>query len=517
MSPILDALSHHAETAPNDPAMQDEVIGLDYISVSIELNRLSALLVQQDMKVVALLADNSCAWALWDLAAMQAEITIVPLPGFFSDTQLSHVLKDAGVDAVISDQPDRVSGLIADMDSSEVAMDMIVAEREFYLYHITSEDVVQLPTDTAKITYTSGTTGAPKGVLLSVDSMAQVASSLVDASGADDSDRHLTLLPLSTLLENIAGIYAPILAGGMTTLYSQEHVGMCGASGVDPFHMLNALIDSEATTAITLPQLLKVLVWAISSTEMVPQRLRYLAVGGAHVSSQLLKSAQDCGLPVFQGYGLSECASVVAVNRPGDDRPGSVGRPLPHTQVHISDSGEIQVSGSLFNGYLHDSTGVDEFWPTGDVGYMDDDGFLYITGRKKNIFITAYGRNVSPEWIESELTAQPAIAQAAVYGEAQSFNVAVLVPAVRDSSVLMQAISAANSRLPDYGRINAWVIADEPFLPTNGLSSANGSLRRTEIERRYAKPIAECYENKTQQVVLSGAANQAEMHGEIKL
>jgi long-chain acyl-CoA synthetase len=518
MSSILGALCRWAETTPGKLAIQDERVSLVYASTALQVGKLGILLAQQDIKVVALLADNSCAWALWDLAAMQAGVTMVPLPGFFSDAQLRHILQDAGVDTVISDQPDRVSSLITDVATPETALNLTVAERAFQLHRLTPEGAARLPAGTAKITYTSGTTGAPKGVLLGADAMAQVAASLVEASGADATDRHLTLLPLSTLLENIAGVYAPILAGGMTMLYSQQRVGMRGASGVDATQMLDAMIESEATTAITLPQLLKVLTMACSNTGSVPQQLRYLAVGGAHVSSQLLKAAQDCGLPVFQGYGLSECASVVAVNRPGDDRPDSVGRPLSHTQVRISPDGEIQVGGSLCYGYLHNPATPNGYWSTGDIGHLDDDGFLHITGRKKDIFITAFGRNVSPEWVEAEFTAQPAIAQAAVFGEAQPFNVAVLVSAVRDSNTLMTAIEAANARLPDYGRISAWVIADQPFLPGNGLASANGSLRRKEIERLYAERIADCYANEIQPVMPNCASPiQTEMSMEIEL
>ena len=493
MSLIPDALHRWAEIAPGKLVMQDDRVSLIYAAAALKLDRLSAVLTQQDIKVVALLADNSCAWALWDLAAMQAGVTMVPLPGLFSDSQLCHILKDACVEAVISDQFDRISNLIFDVDTTKTVLELKVAEREFQLHRLNSEGGSQLPAGTTKITYTSGTTGAPKGVLLGADAMARVASSLIRASGADAADRHLALLPLSTLLENIAGIYTPLLAGGSTLLYSQDRVGMRGASGVDAVSMLDALIESEATTAITLPQLLKALTAVCSNTGAVPEKLRYLAVGGAHVSSQLLRLAQDYGLPVFQGYGLSECASVVAVNRPSDDRPGSVGRPLSHAQVRIAKDGEILVGGSLFKGYLHDQVPHEGDWPTGDIGYLDEDGFLYITGRKKNIFITAFGRNVAPEWIEAELMAQPAIAQAAVFGEARPFNVAVLAPSIRDSSALAAAIAAANSRLPDYGRISAWVIAEEPFSPANGLTTSNGSLRRNEIERQYAGRITNCY------------------------
>ncbi|MEJ2530062.1 MAG: AMP-binding protein, partial [Gammaproteobacteria bacterium] len=150
MSRILDALSHWALAAPGRLSMQDDRASLIYAAVALELGRLSALLTQQDIKVAALLADNSCAWALWDLAAMQAKITLVPLPGFFSDAQLGHILQDACVDTIISDQPDRLSSLMPEGNSPNNTLELIVAEREFQLHRITPAGSSRLPADTAK-------------------------------------------------------------------------------------------------------------------------------------------------------------------------------------------------------------------------------------------------------------------------------------------------------------------------------------------------------------------------------
>jgi long-subunit acyl-CoA synthetase (AMP-forming) len=140
-------------------------------------------------------------------------------------------------------------------------------------------------------------------------------------------------------------------------------------------------------------------------------------------------------------------------------------------------------------GYIgggEDARTEEGYWPTGDIGHLDADGFLHLDGRKKSMFITAFGRNLAPEWIESELTACPAIGQAAVFGEARPWNAAVLVPrnpALADA--LKADICKVNDSLPDYARVGRWIVADEAFSPMNGMATANGRLRRDAIFERY--------------------------------
>jgi long-subunit acyl-CoA synthetase (AMP-forming) len=132
---------------------------------------------------------------------------------------------------------------------------------------------------------------------------------------------------------------------------------------------------------------------------------------------------------------------------------------------------------------------------TGDLGYLDDDGFLYVSGRLKNMFITSFGRNVSPEWVEAELCEEPAIAQAAVFGEARPWNVAVIVPAPgAQRDAVCSAVEAANRRLPDYARIGDWLIAARPFTPGNGELTTNGRNRRAAILTRYHLELDALYD-----------------------
>ena len=173
-------------------------------------------------------------------------------------------------------------------------------------------------------------------------------------------------------------------------------------------------------------------------------------MGGAAVGAKLLiAAARALGIPAYEGYGLSEGASVQTLNLPGADRPGSAGRALPHARLRVAADGEIEVAGSLFGGYLGDPTPRPAWWPTGDLGSIDADGFLHCSGRKKNVLITAFGRNVSPEWVETALRGEPAIAQAVVFGDGQPALSAVLWPLRRDAddAALQAAVDAANATL----------------------------------------------------------------------
>jgi long-subunit acyl-CoA synthetase (AMP-forming) len=260
--------------------------------------------------------------------------------------------------------------------------------------------------------------------------------------------------------------------------------------------MLKALSEHSATSAIFSPQMLQGAVDALETGQSKPEQLRFIALGGAAVSKRLLDRAAQMGLPVFEGYGLSEFSSVVCLNRPAEARRGSVGKPLEHVELRIAEDGEVLISGNLFAGYLGESgeTPFSEWWRSGDIGRLDDDGYLHLQGRRRHIFITAYGRNVSPEWVERELTLEPAIAQAAVFGEARPWNLGVIVPSAgSDTAAVDVAIQRVNRLLPDYARVSQWFPADQPFQLENGQLSGTGRLRRETIFQHYRGRIEAHY------------------------
>jgi long-chain acyl-CoA synthetase len=493
MNLVLTALRHHAESSPYRLAMQDGLTSLTYGELLHQVEELAERLKASEPRGVAIVADNGCAWALADIALHVAGIPSIPLPLFFSSTQIAHAIRAAGVDWILTDQAARVNQAL----STRIVPDPFYGDLQ--LLTVSDSTRAELPSGTTKITFTSGTTGEPKGVCLGCDQIESVAESLRTASIATSDDCHLCLLPLATLLENIAGLYTPLLAGARICVPSLSQVGLAGSSGLDVPQMVTALNTWRPSSLIIVPQILQALVGAAKAGLPIPSTLRYVAVGGAPVSPDLLKTAQSLGLPVYEGFGLSECASVVAVNRPGENRPGSVGKPLAHVQLDFAPDGEILLLGMSWRGYLDGPAppllGKDRI-ATGDLGHLDADGFLYVTGRKKNIFITSFGRNIAPEWIERELVLRTPVLQAAVFGEGRSFNTAIIFPtADAHADHIDAAIESANRLLPDYARVTAWIRASEPFTPANGTLTHNGRPRRDQIFSKYRAQFDAIYQS----------------------
>ena len=448
--------------------------------------RIADTLGAQGMTRVASRLDNGPEWLALDLALRSIGAVHVPLPTFFSAAQMDHALASSGAQCVVT-----AAGTPLPAPTSTTAQAM--AGRPLICRPLDFERP-PLPTGTACITYTSGTTGNPKGVCLGAEGMLAVAASLKQASQSISPRRHLCLMPLSTLLENIAGLYAALLSGAEIVVPPLAEIGYTGAAGLDVPSLLKCLHRYQPESVILVPQLLLALVTAAERGAPLPASLRYMAVGGGRVGPALLARAAALRLPVFEGYGLTECASVVCLNTPEAQRLGSVGQALPHARVHIAD-GEIHVGGVRCLGYLGEDGPPAGPIATGDLGHIDDDGFVHVTGRRRNVFITAFGRNVAPEWVESELLQHPALAQAVVWGEARPHNVAVIWPRQPslDDAGIRRALDEINAGLPDYARVADYVRADAPFTATDGLLTANGRPRREAILHRYAAAIAQRY------------------------
>ena len=434
----------------------------------------------------ALLADNGLGWAVADLAMHRQQLPCVPLPGFFSPAQWRHALNDAGIDCLLTDDPARLGELLAGWRAAGVSKRSGLA---MFRRRLDPAARRPLPPGTARITYTSGSTGSPKGVCLSAQQLDAVAQSLALATASLGIERHLCLLPLATLLENIAGIRVPLLAGATCLLPPASTTGMSYAAP-QPDRLLGSIAAFRPESLVLVPELLRLLVAATEGGWEVPDSLRFVAVGGAPVSAGLLERAEAVGLPVFEGYGLSECASVVCLNTPEARRRGSVGRPLAHARVRLDDGGQIMVSGVTLLGYLGDDRrDPGSEWATGDLGEVDADGYVYVRGRLGNVFITSLGRNIAPEWVERELTQQPGVRHAMVHGEGRPWSVALVSAAGAgvDDALIEQGIAAANARLPDYARVRHWARVPETFSFENGLLTPNGRLRRREILQRYGE------------------------------
>lgn len=442
-------------------------------------------------RCVALHMDNGPDWIVIDLACQEAGVRLVPLPTFFSAEQLRHVLDTMPVDALFTDRPDELGPVFAGRLRPGTAF--AVGSGRFFRLDPPKRPAA-LPPETGKVTFTSGSTGRPKGVCLSTRQLLRQAAALQQAVGLE-RPRHLCLLPLSTLLENVAGVYVPLLAGGEVIVPSLAEIGFEGSSSMDARKMLAQIARWQPQTLILTPQLLQVLVGAAQSGWPPPASLRFVAVGGARVPPALMDAAHGLGIPAYEGYGLSECASVVSLNVPGAARAATCGRPLPHLQVEAID-GELHVSGNVMLGYAGDpdSWGHERI-ATGDLGRVDRDGYLRIEGRRKNLLISSYGRNISPEWVESEFLADGLLADCVVFGDARPHCVALLSP--RDPTLpdaaLQRAVDDRNARLPDYARVRAWCRLPRPLAAAGDLLTENGRPKRQAILARYGDCIDALY------------------------
>ena len=414
--------------------------------------------------------DNGPDWIVADLACTLAGVPCVPIPAFFTPGQVAHVLGASGMDAVFSADDPRQAGFDVFRRSQTVAGLWLAPRRER-----------TVPPDAARVTFTSGTTGTPRGVCLTQAQQDQVATTLAAATEFLGLRRHLSALPLAVLLENVAGVYAALASGADVVVPPLAEVGLRGSSGFDPAVLASAIDRHRPHSLILLPQMLKALVaWARAHDRRFDS-LRFVAVGGARTAPELIVAARALGIPAYEGYGLTEACSVVCVNLPGADRPGSVGRPLPHQSVRVGATGEIEVRTGFPVRYLGEDAPRAGWLATGDVGRVDGDGFVHVHGRRKQVIVTSFGRNVSPEWVESELLAEAAVVQAMVFGDDLPALGALLVPAPGATlAALGSAVARANARLPDYARVGGWRAA-EPFSPGRGELTANGRPRRDRI------------------------------------
>lgn len=437
---------------------------------------------------MAIHLDNSSTWLEIDQVATELGWVIVPVPHFFSVQQIQYLINQSAIDCVWC-APEALMfwqqmGFKGQTQNTD-------AEPPCYFLSRTVEVKQSLPVGTHKITFTSGTTSEPKGVCLSYAHLNRVGQSLAEAVANLGITNHISLLPYSILLENMAAVYAHRFVDLEIISLPMAEVGMTGSGQLDIATMFQMIKTQAAESMIMMPQMLKQLVQYLTAHPQDVSFIKFIAVGGAVCAVSLIEQAQQMGLPVYQGYGISECGSVVSLCGP-DDTPGSVGKTLPHCELDFTAAHEIRVKGPLFLGYL----GVSESDPngifyTGDIGRLDQQGCLHITGRKKNLIINSFGRNILPDWIEGELLALPGVQQAAVYGNDQPFLTALCVTALNQAQ-LDAAISGMNQQLPDYANIRK-AVKVPAFTAVNGQLTASGKIKAQVIFEQHKNLLETIY------------------------
>ncbi|GLZ52155.1 AMP-dependent synthetase/ligase [Actinomycetospora sp. NBRC 106378] len=454
---------------------------------------------------LAVLGVTSYAWVVADLAALSVGGVVVPVYPTSSPAQLRHLLADSGAVLALADTAEQRAALDATGPGlrrpAAPLADVVAPGEAPAAPDLTRRRDEVGADDLATIVYTSGTTGDPKGCMITHRNMFVAAAGVVDRQpgmfGVDGSAATTVLaLPLSHVF-------------GRTVLMSCL-IGRTRVTPVPGFpEMLEALPRVTPTFMTLVPYALEKIRKAGATS--FGGRLRHVICGGASLDPSTHAWFADQGVTVYQAYGLTESATAVTVNGPGpDDRIGTVGRPIAGVRVGIAADGEVLVAGrNVTPGYWgrHPAT-ADGWLPTGDLGALDDDGFLTITGRRKEILVTSGGKNVAPTPLEDRVRLHPLISACMVVGEGRSY-VAALV--TLDESALeragldrdhhadtiragvAEAVDAASATVSRAEAIRRFRIVRGDFTVAGGHLTPSMKLKRAAILRDWSADLDELY------------------------
>lgn len=358
----------------------------------------------------------------------------------------------------------------------------------------------------ALMLYTSGTTGAPKGVPLSHRNVAVNGRDWVEcnAPGLPNNGVDLLWLPMSHVfgfgeacLGNNLGFTSYLCAPKDVLTVMPEVRPSVFMSVPAYWEKLAATSISETDDAVAKARL----------SEATGDRLQFCLSGGAGLGIAVKQHYERCGVVVLEGYGLTECSPTLTLNRPGDYRFDSVGKPLPSVEVRLADDGEILARGpSVFAGYhknpeaTREAFTPDGWFQTGDIGRWTDDGFLRIVDRKKEILVTAGGKNVPPGNIERLFSAEPLLEHVIVYGDGHKYLVAGVWLAEDASEgddarieLVQAAVDRANAQLARFEQIKRFVLMDRPLTVANGLLTSTLKVRRKLVYAAFADEFEALY------------------------
>ncbi len=530
---------------------------------------------------IAILSDNQPEWPITDFAIFGLRGITVPIYQTLTPPQIAYILKDAGVRAIFvqdAQQYEKIAEIREKVPSLEFVFsyhklngvlhfdDLINKGKEHRAQNpkLFDESLAAIdPEETCSLVYTSGTTGEPKGVMLCHRGF---VTDIVNAEAvlklrADDV--FLSFLPLSHLYERLAGHWCPMYRGA-TIHY---------ARGLDT--VIEDIAVARPTVMVSVPRLYEkianamqekaesgsalvrnIFYWAIGTgleyhekrrkgqvgkwlqrryrlaeklvfnkvKQKLGGRFRYPIAGGAPLSVDTLKIFEAIGLPIIEGYGMTETHLILTLTPPGQVRYGSCGKAIKDVELRIAEDGEVLVRGPiLMKGYYNKPEMTREVideqgWlHTGDIGYLDEDGYLFLTDRKKNIIVTSGGKNVAPAPIEHKLKTSKFIDEVCLVGNNRKFVSALIVPAyemlkdwaekqkIKFSSteellnhpetqkLFQNEIDRLQEGFARYEKVKKFVLLPEPFSQERGELTPSLKIKRNVVEKNYKHLIDQLY------------------------
>ncbi len=470
---------------------------------------------------VAILAKNSPQWMISDFALMMAGMISVPIYTTAGEKTISYVLEHSGAKAVFLGKLEGTAAaeatlhnikVIAYPESNSAAdivdhqwSDLLTADP---LQDIASPDM----SDMATLVYTSGSTGNPKGVVLSFENLAAAAQGVIEAQPAQEKHRVLSYLPMAHITERSVV--------SMVSLYELGDIYFSG--GLDTF--MADLQHAKPTNFVSVPRLwakfqaqvlavipdndLQALLASDQGEEIAAgireklglQHVKQYASGSAPIPPGLLQWFLGIGMPISEGWGMTETAGASCTNMPfNPDHIGTLGTPLSCVEMCLSDEDEILIRGpAIFKEYYNNPGAtadafIDGWFRTGDKAELRDDGAYRIIGRVKEQFKTAKGKYVAPVPIESVLGALPYVEQVCVLGIGRAQPMAIVVPIEQEGQTKEQLaermeadMNAANENMEPHCKLNCIILSAAPMSIENGMLTPTLKLKRDVIEAHYA-------------------------------
>ena len=534
---------------------------------------------------IVLLSETRYEWAVADLAILGLGAVTVPIYPTLTAAQCRHVLRDSEASGAIVSTPLQLAKLheiaadlprlkwIVHMEAgssaraSDTSWDLVIGRgaiargNDPAAFRSWVNDVQ--PDDLATIIYTSGTTGDPKGAMLTHANISFDVESCLEVVNMGADDVSLSFLPLCHIFERMAGLYA-MLAAGVTIAYAESleavpdnllEVRPTIVNGVPRFYeKIQERILSRVNGRGPLSR--RLFAWSLAQGRAAARarfagqplaplariraaigdalagskvraglggRLRLCISGGAPLAAETLEFFFALRIAVLEGYGLTETSPVICLNRPGREKPGSVGPPIPGVEVAIGEAGEILTRGPhVMLGYYRNDEGTrlalrDGWFHTGDVGQLDPDGSLVITDRLKDLLVTAGGKKVAPQPIEARLKASPWISEAVLIGDRHPFIAALIVPAFpaleahavaegwspgsrrelvnrpEVRALVQKELDALNATLAPFEKVRKFALLDRELSQEEGEITPSLKVRRRVVMERFADAIEEIY------------------------